>query len=143
MRQGWLWLIVGGVAIVVIGVIVGLYLLGGEDQAPLERLRDISVVFISVAAVLVVMLLAGLVGVILWLALLIKDRIIPVLEELSATASRIRGTTEFVSEEVASPIISVYSRFAGMRAMMKTVIGTNRQSKSSAKSAARDATSQD
>jgi hypothetical protein len=30
-----------------------------------------------------------------------------------------------------------------MRAMMKTVIGTNRQSKSSAKSAARDATSQD
>jgi hypothetical protein len=143
MRQGWLWLIVGGVAIVVIGVIVGLYLLGGEDQAPLERLRDISVVFISVAAVLVVMLLAGLVGVILWLALLIKDRIIPVLEELSATARRIRGTTEFVSEEVASPIISVYSRFAGMRAMMKTVIGTNRQSKSSAKSAARDATSQD
>jgi hypothetical protein len=143
MRKGWLYLIVGGVAVLIIGVIVGLYLLGGDHQAPLERLRDISLVFISLAVVIVVMLLAGLVGVSVWLAFMIKDRVIPVLEELNATASRIRGTTEFVSEEVATPIISAYSRFAGMRAMMKTVVGTNRASRSSSKATAEDVVSQD
>jgi hypothetical protein len=143
MRKGWLYLIVGGVAVLIIGVIVGLYLLGGDHQAPLERLRDISLVFISLAVVIVVMLLAGLVGVSVWLAFMIKDRVIPVLEELNATASRIRGTTEFVSEEVATPIISAYSRFAGMRAMMKTVVGTNRASRSSSKATAKDVASQD
>jgi hypothetical protein len=43
------------------------------------------------------------------------------LEQLTATATRVRGTTEFVSEEVASPIISAYSAVAGWRAMIKTV----------------------
>jgi hypothetical protein len=121
MRQGWLWVIVGGVAVLLIALIVGLYLLGGEDQAPLERLRDISLVFISVGLVLVVVLVAALVGVVVWLALLIKDKIIPLLEQLTATATRVRGTTEFVSEEVASPIISAYSTVSGLRAMIKTV----------------------
>lgn len=121
MRKGWLWIIVGGVAVLLIALIVGLYLLGGDDQSPLERLRDISLVFISVGLVLVVMFMAALVGVAVWLALTIKDRILPLLEQLTATATRVRGTTEFVSEEVASPIISTYSRISGLRAMIKTV----------------------
>jgi hypothetical protein len=121
MRRGWLWLIVGGVAVLLIALIVGLYLLGGEDQSALERLRDISLVFISVGIVLVVMLMAALVGVAVWLALLIKDKIIPLLEQLTATATRVRGTTQFVSEEVAKPIISTYSTISGWRALIKTV----------------------
>jgi hypothetical protein len=121
MRQGWLWVIVGGVALLLIGLIVGLYLLGGDHQSPLERLRDISLVFITVGIVLFIMLMAGLVGAVLWLVLLLKDKVIPLLEELTATARRVHGTTNFVSEEVARPVISTYSSIAGLRAMIKTV----------------------
>lgn len=121
MRQGWLWVILVGVAVLVIGIIVGLYFLGGDQQSPLERLRDISLVFISVGVVLFVLLMAALVGVSIWLALLIKDNVIPLLEQLTATATRVRGTTNFVSEEVAKPVISTYSTFSGLRAMIKTV----------------------
>ncbi|MEX2426225.1 MAG: hypothetical protein WD401_05605 [Thermomicrobiaceae bacterium] len=121
MRQGWLWVIVGGVAILLIGLVVGLYFLGGDHQSALERLRDISLVFISIGVVLFIMLMAGLVGAVLWLVLLLKDKVIPLLEEVTATASRARGTTNFVSEEVAKPIISTYSSVAGLRAMIKTV----------------------
>jgi hypothetical protein len=121
MRQGWLWVIVGGVALLLIGLIVGLYLLGGDHQSPLERLRDISLVFITVGIVLFIMLMAGLVGAVLWLVLLLKDKVIPLLEELTATARRVHGTTNFVSEEVARPVISTYSSIAGLRAMIRTV----------------------
>lgn len=121
MRQGWLGVIIGGVAVLLIALIVGLYLLGGDHQSPLERLRDISLVFITVGIVLWIMLMAALVGVVVWLALLIKDRIIPLLEELTSTAKRVHGTTNFVSEEVAKPVISTYSSVAGLRAMIKTV----------------------
>jgi hypothetical protein len=128
MRQGWLWVIVGGMAVLLIAIIVGLYLLGGDHQSPLERLRDISLVFITLGLILVVMLMAALVGAVVWLVLLLKDQIIPLLEQLTATATRVRGTTEFVSEEVASPIISAYSSVAGWRAMVKTVTkGTGRR----------------
>lgn len=121
MRQGWLWVILGGVIVLVIGIIVGLYLLGGDHQSPLERLRDISLVFITIGLVLFVVLMAALVGVVVWLALLVKDKLIPLLEQLTATATRVRGTTNFVTEEVAKPVISTYSSVAGLRAMIKTV----------------------
>ncbi|MBX6342886.1 MAG: hypothetical protein IRY97_10540 [Thermomicrobiaceae bacterium] len=127
MRKGWLYLIVGGLVVLFVVLTVVLYMLGGADQSALERLRDISVIFLTLSGVLVVLLLGALVGVAVWLGLLLKDRVIPLLEELTATAARIRGTTEFVSEEVVSPIISVYSTVAGIRAMVKTVTGRDRK----------------
>ncbi|HET9015851.1 MAG TPA: hypothetical protein VFN57_09655 [Thermomicrobiaceae bacterium] len=123
MRRGWVWLIVGVLFVVFIGIAVVLYLLGGANQAPLERLRDISIVFLTLLGIISVLLMGALVGVALWLSLMIKDRVIPLLEQLTAAASRMRGTTEFVSEEVVSPIISAYSTVAGIRAAIRTVTG--------------------
>ncbi len=127
MRQGWGWVvfILIGLAVVFIGGGVGLYLLGGSDQSALERLMNISVIFIALSMILVVVLLGVLVGLAVWIALLLKNRTMPALEALllqvTGMVGRVRGTTEFVSEEVASPIISFYSRVAGVRALVKTV----------------------
>ena len=133
MRQGWGWVvfILIGLAVVFIGGGVGLYLLGGSDQSALERLMDISVIFIALSMILVVVLLGALVGLAVWIALLLKNRTMPALEALllqvTGMVGRVRGTTEFVSEEVASPIISFYSRVAGVRALVKTVTRGNKR----------------
>ena len=74
------------------------------------------------------MLLVGaLVGVIVWFALRIKDGAVPVFEQLTTTLTRVRGTTEFIGEEAAKPVISFYSRVAGIRALVKTVTGRDRK----------------
>lgn len=127
MRRGWVWVTVGVLLVIFIGLFVLLYVLGGADQSPLERTRDISIIFLSLSGVLVVLLLGALVGVMVWLALLLKDQVIPLLEQLTEAAARLRGTTEFVSEEVVSPIISAYSTVAGLRAMIRTVTGRDRR----------------
>ncbi len=127
MRKGWVWVSVIVLLVVFIGLGVGLYLLGGSNQSALERLMNISVIFLTLSAVLVVLLMGALVGLGVWVSLLLKDNVIPLLEQLTGTVSRLRGTTEFVSEEVASPIISFYSRVAGVRALVKTVTGRNRR----------------
>jgi len=127
MRKGWLWLIVGGLVVLFVAVFVILYLLGGSHQAPLERVRDIAIIFLMLGSVIAVLLLGALVGVAVWLTLLIKDKIIPLLEQLTQTAFRVRGTTEFVSEQVASPIISAYGTLAGIRAAVRTVTGRDRK----------------
>ncbi len=126
MRKGWIWVTVIALTVIFVGAGVGLYFLGGKNQSPLERLLDISVIFLSLSMVLVVLLLGALVGVGVWISLLLKDHAIPLLEQLTGTVTRVRGTTEFVSEEVASPIISFYSRVAGVRALVKTVTGRDR-----------------
>jgi hypothetical protein len=122
----WKWYaIAGGVGLlVVLGLIIwGLYVLGGSDQSALERLRDIAVIFVVLLFMLVVVILAAIAAALAFLVFQIKDRVIPLLEELTGTVKRFRGTAEFVTEEAVKPILSVASTYAKMRAMTRTVTG--------------------
>ena len=123
MRKGWIYLTVIGLLVLFVVLFVVLYLLGSSRESALQRTTEISIIFLSLSMVLVVLLMGALVGATLWLVFLIKDKVIPLLEQLTAAAARVRGTAEFVGEEVAAPIISAYSTLAGIRAMIKTVTG--------------------
>ncbi|MDQ3044168.1 MAG: hypothetical protein M3R06_03315 [Chloroflexota bacterium] len=107
----------------------GLYVLGDEDQSALERWRDIAVIFVVLLFLLVVVLLGGIAAALGYLVFQIKDRVIPLLEELTGTAKRIRGTAAFMTEEAVKPLMSVVSTYAKMRAMTRTVTGAGRKSK--------------
>ena len=117
------WAIIGGsIGAVVLAIIIAL-LYWGDEGPVTQRLRDISIVFISLFAVIATLLLAAILGAILWLVLTLRDRVIPLLETLTATATRVKGTTEFVTEQAVQPIISVAGTMARMRAMTRTVTG--------------------
>jgi hypothetical protein len=126
-----LWAILGGVGtlLVLALIIFGLYQLGGDDQSALERLRDIAVIFIVLLFLITVVLLAAITAGLGILLLQIKDRVIPALEELTGTAKRIRGTTNFVTEEAIKPIVGIAGSYAKVRAMGRTVVGKQRKPK--------------
>lgn len=124
------WYAIGGglAALIIFGLIIwGLYSLGGNHQSALERFRDIAIIFIILLFLVVVILLAAITAALAYLVFQIKDKVIPLLEELTGTVKRVRGTTEFVSEEAVKPIISVASTYAKMRAMTRTVTGRDRK----------------
>lgn len=124
-----LYAIGGGVGLLVLLVLMifGLYQLGGEEQSTLERLRDISVIFVVLLFFITVVLLAAITAALGYLVMQIKDRVIPLLEEITGTAKRIRGTTAFVTEEAVKPIMTVASTYAKMRAMSRTVTGKSKK----------------
>ncbi len=115
------YLIGGGVAALLLFVvlIVVLYLLGGPEQSPLERLRDIAVIFVVLLNLVVVVLLAGIAAALAFLVIQTKDRVIPLLEDVTGAVQRARGTVEFVSEEAVRPIVTVAGTVARVRAMAK------------------------
>ena len=117
--------ILGGVGTLILLALItwGLYVLGGAGQSALERFRDIAVIFIVLLFALVVIILAGIAAALAFLVMQIKDRVIPMLEELTGTVRRVRGTAEFMSEEAVKPIMSVVSSYARLRAMTRTVTG--------------------
>lgn len=113
---------------------VGLYLLGGDDQSALEKLRDIAVIFIVLSSVLVVILLAAITAALAFLILQIKDRVIPLLEEakggmnqVTGTAARIKNTTDFVTEEAVRPLMNLTGSLSKMRMMRNTIAGKERK----------------
>jgi L-cystine uptake protein TcyP (sodium:dicarboxylate symporter family) len=117
------WAIIGGViAVVVLLLIIGLLYWGGEGP-PTVRLRDISIIFISLFAVLCTVIFAAILGAILWLVFTLKDAVVPLLETLTATVKRLQGTTEYLAEQAVKPVISAGSTFAGIRAATRAVTG--------------------
>jgi uncharacterized membrane protein len=119
------WYVIGGALLTLLifgAIIVGLYLLGDSDQSALERLRDIAVIFIVLLLFLTTVLLAGITAALIFLMLQMKDRVIPAIEELSGTLKRVRGTTDFVTQEAIKPIITIASGYASLRAMAKTFV---------------------
>ncbi len=130
MKKALPFILAGGLLVILIIVAFLLYHWDG-----LVRLRDMAIVFLAALFVVTVLLLAAMVGIFAYVSLLMKDKLIPVLEELTRTAGeltqtaqRVKGTTEFVSEQVASPIIGIAKNFARMRAMAKAA--TNRDGES-------------
>ena len=115
-----------GTLIVLVLIIWGLYSLGGADQSALERFRDIAIIFIVLLTLIIVVLLAGITAALVFLVFQLKDRVIPLLEELTATAKQVRGTTTFVTEEAVKPIVSAASTVARLRAMAKTATDRKR-----------------
>lgn len=123
----WAALAILVLGLIVVGIAYGLYQLGGADQAPLERLRDIAVIFLIFQLLLVTIILAGIAAGLVFLIIVLKDQIIPLLAELTETMRRVRGTTEFMTEEAVKPIIRSAGQAAKLRAMVRTVTGQDRK----------------
>jgi hypothetical protein len=117
------WAIIGGIiAVVVLALIIGLLYWGDEGPVTV-RLRNISIVFISLFSVITTILMGALVGAVVWLVFTLRDKVVPLLETLTATATRVKGTTEFISEEAVSPVIQAAGAFAKFRAVTRVATG--------------------
>ena len=93
----------------------------------LQSARDLAIVFLAVAAMVMTLLLAAVV-VLLWrLIRVIQREIRPVLTNLQQTANTVRGTTEFVSDSFVSPLIRLSSFFSGVGGALKAFAATFRR----------------
>jgi hypothetical protein len=124
-------IVAGLVALIVfVGIIVGLYMLGGDHQSALEKLRDIAIIFSQLLMLVTVILLAAITAALIWLVMKIKDQVMPMLDEglgilreFKGTATRVKNTTNFVTEEAARPIVTAAGQVARVRAMSRFVTG--------------------
>jgi len=120
-----LYAILGGLGLLTVFVLVttGLYMLGDDDQSALERLRDIAVIYIVLISMIIVILMAAGTAALIYLILQLRNQVIPLLKETTETMNRVRGTTEFMSEEAVKPIISAAGKVAQWKAMLRVVSG--------------------
>jgi hypothetical protein len=124
MSKAKWWALGAAVLFIVLAVLAiwGLYSAGDADQSALERFRDIAVIMAVLLFLLTVILLAAITAALGFLTFQVKDRMIPLLEELTGTARRIRGTAEFMSEEAVKPFLTVAGAYAKVRGTMRSVV---------------------
>jgi hypothetical protein len=113
---------------IVILAIVGAALYGLASHPLLTAvLADIAIITLALVTVIIGLFLIILIFQLQSLIALLRDEIKPMLDSTNETLSTVRGTTNFVSDAVVTPMIHVASLTAGVAQTLRTLSGTGRK----------------
>jgi hypothetical protein len=84
-------------------------------------LRDIAIIVVAIQTIVINALLIILVWQIWRLIRMIQNEIKPILEDTKETVGTVRGTADFVSNNVVEPVVKTSGRLAGFRQTLKTL----------------------
>jgi uncharacterized protein YpmB len=111
------WIIAGiitAIILVLAGVGVAVFFLL-QPGSPTSTIRDIFIIFMAFESLIIGVALVVLIIQIASLINLLQNEVKPILQSTSETVNTLRGTTEFLSENLVEPVIKLNSYLAGLR----------------------------
>ncbi len=119
------FLIIGVVVgvLIALAILVGLTILAIQHPAGTAVWRDWVIIIAAVMTSFIALFLVFLLYELAMLFLLLRDEIKPLLVSLNDTMNTVRGTTEFMSENVVQPTIRVSSTFSGVMRAVQVLAG--------------------
>ena len=99
-------MIIGGAVLFLALLVAAIVLMAMNEQAT-QVIRDIAIVFVAVETFLIGLAMLLLIFQLQMLIQVLRDEVQPLLRSVNDTASTVRGTTAFVSQNVVSPFIKL------------------------------------
>lgn len=78
-------------------------------------IRDIAIIIIAIQSIVIGVLIAVLIWQIWRLVKIVQTELMPIIEDTQETVKTVRGTAEFVSNNVVSPVIQTDPRMTKWR----------------------------
>jgi hypothetical protein len=122
------WIVAGAIGVGVIlvaGIVTAVYFLV-KSPSTASNLRDIFIIFMAFESLIVGAALVVLIIQIASLINLLQNEVKPILQSTNETVNTLRGTTEFLSENLVEPVIKLNSYLAGLRKFFD-MFGLNRK----------------
>ncbi|RJP49267.1 MAG: hypothetical protein C4557_11640 [Anaerolineaceae bacterium] len=110
---------------VVAGVILIFALLGTaiyflmQPATPTDKIRDVFIIVVALESLVIGVALIVLVVQLASLINLLQNEVKPILHATSETVNNLRGTAEFLGENVVEPVIKLNGYLAGLRRMLE------------------------
>jgi uncharacterized membrane protein len=118
-RQRWILAgIIAGVIVVLALVVLVVYGLL-QNPGTTANIRDIFIIFMAFESLIIGVALVILVIQIASLINLLQNEVKPILAATNETVNTLRGTTEFLSENLVEPVIKLNSTVAGLRRILE------------------------
>ena len=126
----WVIIALGALAAVIVVSLV-IAILGGISgsdgvAAAFRILRDFFIIVLALQGILISVALIVLILQLSALVNLLRSEIKPIIDETRQTLTTVRGTAQFVSQNVAEPVIKVSAAVAGARAFFGELAGIRR-----------------
>jgi hypothetical protein len=110
-------IIAGGIILIVGFLFIFWVLL--QPGIPTDRIRDIFVIFLALETLLVGIAVIILMVQVASLVNLLQNEVRPMLESTNETINTLRGTTEFLSENLVEPVIQLNGYLASLQRMLE------------------------
>ena len=110
---------------VIAGVIILLALLGVaiyfllQPATPTDKIRDIFIIVVALESLVIGVALVVLIVQLSSLINLLQNEVRPILKATTDTVNNLRGTAEFLGENVVEPVIKLNGYLAGLYRMLE------------------------
>ncbi len=110
---------------IIIGVVVFLALLGLaiyfllQPATPTDKIRDIFIIIVALESLIIGVALIVMIVQLASLINLLQNEVKPILHATNETVNTLRGTAEFLGENVVEPVIKLNGYLAGMNRMLE------------------------
>lgn len=119
-RQQRTIVIVAIIAVVaILAFIVGSVIFLLQPGTPTDRIRDIFLIFMALESLLIGVALIVLIIQVASLINLLQNEVRPILQATNETVNTLRGTAEFLGENVVEPVIKLNSYLAGLQRVIE------------------------
>ena len=117
MKRTMAGVIIGGIVLLALLGLAIYFLL--QPATPTDKIRDIFIIVVALeslvigaALVILIIQLAGLIN-------LLQNEVKPILKATTDTVNNLRGTAEFLGENVVEPVIKLNGYLAGLYRMLE------------------------
>ena len=109
--------IVGVVVIILITIAFFIFLLLSEPGVT-AHIRDVFIIFLAIQSLLIGLVMIILIIQLAQLINLLQNEVKPILDSTNETVSNLRGTTEFLSDNLVEPVMKANEVSASMKQLL-------------------------
>lgn len=106
------------VALLVIGLIVGLFFLARAEGQVVSQVRDIFIILMALMMVVIGVAMVVLIIQLANLTNLLQHEIKPILHSTTDTVNTLKGTIRFLSDNVSEPVIKLNESLASVKKLV-------------------------
>ena len=86
-------------------------------------IRDISIIMVALESFVIMAMLGILIWQVYKLVKVLQTEIRPIIQDTQETLATLRGTTNFMTENVVTPVVTTSSKVAGYRRTLQVLAG--------------------
>lgn len=111
--------IIIGIIIIALIVVATIFLIKPENSAMTEQLRDVFIIFMALTSLVLGIALVVLIIQLSVLINLLQNEIRPILDSTTETVNTLKGTTQFISNNITEPVIKLNQYLAMFKKLIK------------------------
>ncbi len=110
--------IIAGVVLILVLLGVAIYFLM-QPTAPTDKIRDVFIIVVALESLVIGVALIVLIVQLASLINLLQNEVRPILNATNETVNTLRGTAEFLGENMVEPVIKLNGYLAGLKRMLE------------------------